>query len=160
MWHVTGDRRQATGDRWQVTLSVGWTFSENFSSLPLPVWDWQCLEDIWTKGSVSHSISDGGDCRTVPATPGLLIMALHYPGQKSKIWGWWFTHGGKWCVYTKRMFCQNFRIFKKKLAKRQRTFSLQWDFSWQKSPKTYIFFLGTQLIYMSWILATTDRVFA
>ena len=35
-----------------------------------------CLEDILTKGSVNElindSINDGGDCRTAPATPGLL----------------------------------------------------------------------------------------
>ena len=36
--------------------------------------------------------------------------------KKSQIVGWLVTHGGKWCVYTKRMFCQNFRFFEKKLA--------------------------------------------
>ena len=36
--------------------------------------------------------------------------------KKSQIVGWWVTHGGKWCVYTKRMFYQNFRIFENILA--------------------------------------------
>ena len=70
MWHVTYDM-------WHMTFSVGWSLSRNVSSHALLVWDWQCLEDIWTKGSVNQSvsqlISDGGDCRTAPATPGLLI---------------------------------------------------------------------------------------
>ena len=41
-----------------------------------------------------------------------------YPSldNKSQIVGWLVTHGSKWCVYTKSMFCQNFRIFEKKLA--------------------------------------------
>ena len=61
-----------------MTHSVGWTFSQNFSSLALPVWDWQCLEDIWTKGSVNQSVNDGGDCKTAPATPGLLNTKVGY----------------------------------------------------------------------------------
>ena len=71
-----------TGDRWQVTVdtwhSVGWTCSQNCSSLALPIWHWQCLQYIWTKGSLGHSmiqlINHGGDRRTAPATPGLLTM--------------------------------------------------------------------------------------
>ena len=50
-WHVTCDRWHLPHDIWHMTDSVGWTFSQNFSSLALPVWDWQCSEDIWTKGS-------------------------------------------------------------------------------------------------------------
>ena len=74
MWHMIGDTWHITGDTWHMTHSVGWTFYQNFSSLP--VWDWQCLEDIWTKGSVTELfnelMNDQGDCRTAPATPGLL----------------------------------------------------------------------------------------
>ena len=47
-------------DKCYMTHSVGWTFSQNFSSLALPVWDWQCLEDIWTKGSLNELMNDGG----------------------------------------------------------------------------------------------------
>ena len=59
--------------------SVGWTFSQNFSSIALPVWDWQRSVHIWTIGSwlnesVNESLNDGGDCRTAPATPGLLKL--------------------------------------------------------------------------------------
>ena len=36
--------------------------------------------------------------------------------KKFQIGSWWVTHGGKWCVYTKIMFSQNFRNVEKKLA--------------------------------------------
>ena len=58
-----------TCDMWQVV--GGWIFSQNFSSLALIVWDLWYLED-WGKGSLNKSISNRGDCRTTPATPGLL----------------------------------------------------------------------------------------
>ena len=51
-WHVTHDT-------WHMTHSVGWTFSQNFSSLALLVWDWECLEDILTKGWLNQLLSDG-----------------------------------------------------------------------------------------------------
>ena len=78
LWgHVTCDLWHVTHDMWHMTFSVGWPLSRNVSSLALLVLDWQCLEDIWTKGSlkqsVSQLISNGGDWRTAPATPGLLI---------------------------------------------------------------------------------------
>ena len=44
-WHVTQDTWHLTPDMWHVTHGWGWTFSQNFSSLALPVWDTQCLED-------------------------------------------------------------------------------------------------------------------
>ena len=76
MWQVTRDTWHVTYDTWHMTYSVGWTSSQNFSSLSFPLWDWQSLEYIWTKGSLTQSlnksINHGGDCRTAPATPGLL----------------------------------------------------------------------------------------
>ena len=42
-----------------------------FSSLALPVWDRQCLEYIWSKGSLTQ-LMDRGDWRTALATLGLL----------------------------------------------------------------------------------------
>ena len=86
MWQVTRDRWHVTHDKWHMTHSMGCTFSQNFSTLALPVWDWECLEDILTKGSLTQSvnkwINDGGDCRTVLATPGLLrIYILMVVGQ-------------------------------------------------------------------------------
>ena len=69
MWPVTGDMWQLTCDTWHMTHNVGWTFSQNLSSLALPVRDWQRLEDIRTKGSVNQlmnelmkSLADGWDC--------------------------------------------------------------------------------------------------
>ena len=44
---------------------------KNFSSPALTVWDYQCLEDPELK---DHLISNGGDYRTAPATPGLLVI--------------------------------------------------------------------------------------
>ena len=64
MWHVTRDT-------WQMTRSVGLTFSQNFGSLAFRVWDWQCLEDISTNHYLAYWINDGGNCRTAPATQGL-----------------------------------------------------------------------------------------
>ena len=83
MWLVTCDTLQVTRDTWRITCgtwhmthSGGWTVPQNFSSWALPVWDWQRLEDIWTKGSLNQSVNqsmkDRGDCRTAPAPPGLL----------------------------------------------------------------------------------------
>ena len=68
---MTGDTWHVTRDTWHITHSMGWTFIQNFTSLALPVWDWQCLEYIWLTESINQSI-DRGDCRTAAATPGLL----------------------------------------------------------------------------------------
>ena len=80
MWHVTRDTWHMTCDMWHVwhmTHIVGWTFAQNFSTLALLVWDWQCLEDIctnkgWVNQWMNEWVSDGGDCRTAPAAPSLL----------------------------------------------------------------------------------------
>ena len=37
----------------------------------------------------------------------------------SQIVSWLVTHSGKFCVYTKRMIIQNFRVYEKKLARRR-----------------------------------------
>ena len=71
-WQVTRDTWHVTRDRWHMTHSVGWTFYKNFSSLALPVWDWQCFEYISTKPSVTHLLNYKAVYRTAPATPGLL----------------------------------------------------------------------------------------
>ena len=68
-WHVT----QVTCDTWHMAHSVEWKFSQNVSSLALPVRDWRCLEYIWTKGWISEWINDGGDCKTAPTKQGLVI---------------------------------------------------------------------------------------
>ena len=78
-WHLTRDTWHMTYDTWHVTHGGGWKFSQNFSSPALMVWDWQYLEYISTNHRwVNESINHGGDCRTAPATPGLLIIpAVH-----------------------------------------------------------------------------------
>ena len=74
---MKGDTWQVTGDTWHMTHSVGWTFSQNFSSLALLVWDWQCFEYISTNHQlVSYSINHEAVCRTALATPGLLKIRL------------------------------------------------------------------------------------
>ena len=62
-----------TRDTWHMTHSVGWTFSQNFSSLAVPVWDYQCFEYISTNHLLlTYWINDKAVCRTAPATPGLV----------------------------------------------------------------------------------------
>ena len=52
MWHLRHDKLPLTFDTWHMTHNIwhvthggGWTFSQNFSSLALTVWDLWCLED-------------------------------------------------------------------------------------------------------------------
>ena len=65
-----------------MTHSVGWTFSQNFSYLALPVLDWQCIQGIWTKGwvteSINQSMNDETVYRTAPHTQGLLNINGKY----------------------------------------------------------------------------------
>ena len=73
-WHVTGEMWKVTGDRWHMTPGVGWTFSQNFSSL---AWfgSYDVLK-IWRKRiiySVNQLMNDKAVRGTAPATPGLLI---------------------------------------------------------------------------------------
>ena len=59
---------------WNVTRDVRWTFSQNVSCLALTVQERQCFEDYFTKDeSINHLINFKGACRTVAATPGMLI---------------------------------------------------------------------------------------
>ena len=55
VWHVVSDRWHVTGDMWYVTRDtchligdtcVGWTFTNNFSSIALMVWELGCFEDL------------------------------------------------------------------------------------------------------------------
>ena len=58
MWHVICDMWHLTQDTWHMTHCVRWTFSQNLSSLALPVLYWQCLEDIWTKGWLNEWVTE------------------------------------------------------------------------------------------------------
>ena len=84
-WHVTHDMWHMTCDTWHVTGMGRWTFSQNFSSLTFTVWEWRFVEDRqsyddistnhqWMNEWINQSIRDGGDCRTAPASPGLLTI--------------------------------------------------------------------------------------
>ena len=46
------------------------------------------------------------------------ILYYHLNKVTLEIVGWWLGQHGKCCVYAKRMFSQNFRIYEKKLARR------------------------------------------
>ena len=60
-----------------MTHGVLWTFSQNFRSLALTVWELNCSEDLEEKQQwVSDWINDNGVDRTAPGSPGLLIIAL------------------------------------------------------------------------------------
>ena len=63
MWHMTCDTWHVTCDIWQMTCGGRQTFSQNFSSLPLTIWEWRCSEDFSTN---DHW----------PATPGLLLTVI------------------------------------------------------------------------------------
>ena len=74
-WHVTLDMWHVTRDTWHMTHYVGWTFSQNFISLAITVWDlWSCEylqeKDHW----LTDWLTDYGLCRTALATLGLLKL--------------------------------------------------------------------------------------
>ena len=48
MWHMTCDTWHVTCDTWHVTGGGRWTFSQNFRSLALLVWDSSGFENICT----------------------------------------------------------------------------------------------------------------
>ena len=75
MWHLTRDTWHATCDTWHVTRLGVWTFSQNFSSLALTVCDLWYYEDLEEKADgLTQWMNHKAVYRTVPATPGLLIM--------------------------------------------------------------------------------------
>ena len=55
-----------------------WAFYQNFSSLALTVGDTQCLEDSEQKDHLMNELfSNAGDCRTAPATLGMLNINVY-----------------------------------------------------------------------------------
>ena len=58
--------------------------------------------------------------------------------------GWLATHGGKCCVYTKRMFCQNLRIFENKLAEGSPYVIYNGIYNGKNLHKPTIFILSTK----------------
>ena len=72
-WHLTPDTWHLTCDTGHVTNCGGWTFSHNFSSPALMVWDSQYLEDSELKDDVINEwMNYEAVYKTALATPGLL----------------------------------------------------------------------------------------
>ena len=76
MWHMTCDTWYAPCDIWHI---VG---GEHFLKISAPKGFWFVIYDILKirrkrlTYSLNEWINDGGDCRTAPATPGLLISLV------------------------------------------------------------------------------------
>ena len=82
--HMTCDTWHLTPDMWRVTWDTWWGVNilskfqlPNSYGLVLTV-SWR----FWTKGSLNELMSDGGDCRTAPATLGLLNIESALPGEQ------------------------------------------------------------------------------
>ena len=63
----------------------------------------------------------------------------------SQMGGWWLVQYGKCCVYAKRMFSQNFRIYEKKLAWRRSCLVYEgksWNLQWAKPKKNLNWIFG------------------
>ena len=77
MWHLTGDTWHLKPDTWHQTSDrwhvVGGEHSSKFQLSSYHGSGVMMLWRFWRKSAISDFISDGGDCRTAPATPGLLI---------------------------------------------------------------------------------------
>ena len=83
--------------------------------------------------------------------------------KKSQIESWWVIYGGKWCVYTKIIFCQNFIFKKKKLAKGSTYLVYNGILRRRKKyiqnlHKHNIFISGTKIYYYELICAQTKAV--
>ena len=62
--------------------------SQNVRSLAFTVWKLVCFEDLEEKSDIvsllnNQLISEGGVCRTAPATPGLLIPSYTEEGNSA-----------------------------------------------------------------------------
>ena len=82
IWHVTCDTWHMTRDMWHLTYDMchvthrgWWRVCQNFRSLAPTVWvSWR----FWTKGWPTQFVNYKGDCRTAPATPGLLNIQYFF----------------------------------------------------------------------------------
>ena len=88
MWQVTGGTQYVATDMWHVTVDL----MKKKNKKTLSVWGFQCFEDIFTNhhlfSYLNEVINHRGDCRTAPATPGLLDIEakilINY--NNKKIW--------------------------------------------------------------------------
>ena len=83
MWQVTCDTWQVTRDTWHVTSDMwhvthdNWCIVNILSKFQLSSSNGLGFLMLWIsggKGSLNQSVSNGGDCRTAPAAPGLLSI--------------------------------------------------------------------------------------
>ena len=72
MWHVTYDMWHLTRDRYGEVNLLSKFQVPSSHRLGMKVC-WRYTE-LWRYFHKVHSLNDGGDCRTAPATPGLLNM--------------------------------------------------------------------------------------
>ena len=114
------------------------TASSTSSSIPPPP-SHLCFTEGW-----SH-------CLRLPPRHLFFLLLLFFWGQGSGLWTVAWTKnpklgvdGGKWCVYTKRMFWQNFRIFEKKLAEGSAFLVYNGICNGKNLQKPKIFILGTK----------------
>ena len=80
MWHVTRDMWHVTHDMWHLTRDRNGEVNL-LSKFQLPSsygLGMKVCRRYFHKPSLSELISDGGDCRTAPATPGLLNIPITF----------------------------------------------------------------------------------
>ena len=67
-----------THDTLQVTLGWGWTFSQNFSSPTLTVWDRQCLEELELKDDliINDPTDSGTSSDNINTTSNLVTPSI------------------------------------------------------------------------------------
>ena len=83
MWHLTRDNWHVTPDTWHMTRDM-WHMmgGEHSFKISAPQLLWFGIDSTLNifpqtmTESVNESINYGGDCRTAPATPGLLIRLM------------------------------------------------------------------------------------
>ena len=83
MWQVTRDTWHMTHDTWHVTHDSFQLPSS--SGLGLTVFGIY-FHTAWVTELINEWMNNGGDCRTAPATPGLLIIL-----RVAKVRGWHFN---------------------------------------------------------------------
>ena len=95
-WHLIHDT-------WQVKNGGRWTFTQNFSSLALPVWVQWCFEGLEEKDDrlsqwMNEWMSNKGDCRTAGNTGSVkYVLKLpkydpHDEGQRRAVYSVRFIH--------------------------------------------------------------------
>ena len=92
MWQVTCDTWNVTRDMWHVTCGMLWGVNIvskfqllSYSGLWFMIF-WRLGGKGWFTNSLNESMNDKADCRTAPATPGL-VKIISISGSE-KLWIW------------------------------------------------------------------------